>query len=51
MNFFENADYVSPYGLRLSDLNVDEAYLNLTSIIYDRLGIYSLSSDCKRVRI
>ncbi|XP_065206822.1 heparan-alpha-glucosaminide N-acetyltransferase-like [Planococcus citri] len=48
MNFFENNNFVSPNGVNLNDLNVDEAYFNLTSFFNSRIGVYSLSSDCKR---
>lgn len=35
-------------GLKLSDLSVDQAYINVTSYVSKKLWLYTLSDDCVR---
>lgn len=47
MDFFENGDSEFS-GYNLSELQVDEAYLNVTTLT-DGVNVYFLSSDCHEV--
>lgn len=51
MNLFESSESHSWHGLNLNELDVDRAYLNVTSIVYDKLAVYSLSTNCEKVSL
>lgn len=46
MDYLENSDFENGYNL--SALDVDEAYLNVTTFV-DGINVYFLSSDCHEV--
>lgn len=47
MDYFENSDFEFS-GYNLSALDVDEAYLNVTTFVHG-INVYFLSSDCHEV--
>lgn len=46
MSWIEDPGWQEFRGLNLSNLKVDEAYLNVTSFIYSPLWLYTLSDEC-----
>jgi hypothetical protein len=49
MSWIEDPGWQEFRGLNLSDLEVDEAYVNVTSLIYSPLWLYTLSDECYKV--
>jgi hypothetical protein len=50
MSWIEDPGWQEFRGLNLSNLKVDEAYVNATSFLYSPLWLYTLSSECYKVR-
>jgi hypothetical protein len=50
MSWIEDPGWREFRGLNLSDLKVDEAYVNVTSLLYSPLWLYTLSDECYKVR-
>jgi hypothetical protein len=51
MSWIEDPGWQEYRGLNLSDLKVDEAYVNVTSLLYSPLWLYTLSDECYKVRL
>lgn len=51
MSWIEDPGWQEFRGLNLSDLKVDEAYVNVTSLLHSPLWLYTLSEECYKVRL
>jgi hypothetical protein len=49
MSWIEDPGWEEFRGLNLSNLKVDEAYVNVTSLLYSPLWLYTLSDECYKV--
>ncbi|EEB18822.1 conserved hypothetical protein [Pediculus humanus corporis] len=48
MSWIENPGLENWKGLKFSELKVDEAFLNVSSSLEEKLWLYTLSEDCER---